>query len=299
MRQSLKDLIDRTIIYKYSLPYSIHKIDSVNLSNYRDDCYDYSNDKDLVELIYNSIIEYSFNEFDLTEKDYLYIALQTQIRYNQSDSDTTKLSYGFYGEVLLYAILYHIYKSKPLISRGYFFSPLEKSESKGYDSFHLVENDEKTELWLGEVKFRKLFCCSETSSIKSVINGINKALSDSYLKDNVLALYNFQNNFNIKDTKIEKILNSWDGNPLQIIEEIKKYDMTLVYPILIIYQDNNPDYNERIKKAVKKINDNFEKQAYSLTIKYKLFFIFLPISEVKKTKQEVIEWIESKKPLLS
>ncbi|OCL99292.1 hypothetical protein AAX29_01104 [Aliarcobacter thereius] len=297
MRQSLKDLIDKTIIYKYSLPHNT--IESVNLSNHKDDCYDYSNDDDLIKVIYNSIIEYSFNEFNLTEKDYLSIALQTQIRYKESDTETTKLSYGFYGEVLLFAMLYQIYKAKPIISRGYFFSPLEKSEAKGYDTFHLIENDKNVELWLGEVKFRQLFCCSKTSSVKSAIDGLEKALSDEYLKDNVLALYNFRNNFDIKNTKIEKILNDWNGNPIQIIDEIRKYNMTLVYPILLIYSDNDSNYDERIKKAVKKINDNFEKQSYCLSINYKLFFIFLPISEVKKIKQEVIEWIESKKPLLS
>ena len=298
MRQSLKNLINKTIIYKYSLPNSINKIESVNLSTHEDDCYDYSSDNDLVELIYNSIIEYSFNEFDLTEKDYMSIALQTQIRYKETDTERTKLSYGFYGEVLLYSILYHIYKSKPLISRGYFFSPLEKSEAKGYDSFHLIENDNNVELWLGEVKFRQAFCCSKTSSVKSAIDGLGKALSDDYLRDNVLAMYNIKNNFDIKDTKIEKILNDWNGNPIQIIEEAKKYNMTLVYPIFIIYENNEDDYNDKIKKAVDKINKKFEKQSYDLSIDYKLFFIFLPISEVKKIKQEVIEWIESKKPLL-
>ncbi|HUH41635.1 MAG TPA: DUF1837 domain-containing protein [Sulfurimonas sp.] len=299
MRQSLKDLIDKTIIYKYSLPCSAHKIESVNLSNHNDDCYDYSNDDDLIELIYNSIIEYSFSEFDLTEKDYMSIALYTQIRYKETDTDRTKLSYGFYGEVLLYSILYHIYKSKPLISRGYFFSPLEKSEAKGYDSFHLIENDDNVELWLGEVKFRQAFCCSETSSVKSAVDGLEKALSDDYLRDNILAMYNIKNNFDIKDTKIEKILNNWNGNPIQIIKEVKKYNMTLVYPIFIIYENNEDSYNENITKVVNKINEKFEKQSYDLSIDYKLFFIFLPVSEVKKIKQEVIEWIESKKPLLS
>lgn len=154
-------------------------------------------------------------------------------------------------------------------------------------------------MWLGEVKFRQAFCCSETSSVKSAIDGLEKALSDNYLRDNVLAMYNIRNNFDIKDTKIEKILNDWNGNPIQIIEEAKKYNMTLVYPIFIIYENNEDDYNDKIKNAVDKINEKFEKQSYGLSIDYKLFFVFLPVSEVKKIKQEVIEWIESRKPLLS
>jgi hypothetical protein len=63
LRQSLKDLIDETIIYQYSIPYDDKKINGIELCNCEDDCYDYSSDDDLVELIYNSILEYSFNEF--------------------------------------------------------------------------------------------------------------------------------------------------------------------------------------------------------------------------------------------
>lgn len=295
MRESLKKLIDKTIIYKYSLPNNTDKIDPVNLSNHKDDCYDYSNDNDLIELIYNSIIEYSFNEFDLTKKDYLSIALQTKMRYNEYDTQSTKLKYGFFGEVLLYSFLHHIYKANPLISRGYFFNPLEKSETKGYDSYHLIENDGVVELWFGEVKFRDTLY----NGAKSAIDGLDKAFSDDYLKNNIIAMNNFRNNFAIKDSKIEEILNEWDGTPIKIINEAIKHNMTLVYPILLVYPDDNPNYHERIKKAVDKINEKFTKKTYNLSINYKLFFIFLPISEVKKVKQEVIKWIDLKKPLLS
>jgi hypothetical protein len=75
--------------------------------------------------------------------------------------------------------------------------------------------------------------------------------------------------------------------------------MTLVYPMLIIYSDKEPNYDKKIKNAVEKINKKFASKAYKLSIDYKLFFIFLPISEVKKIKQEVIKCIESKQPLLS
>ena len=52
MRQSLKELIDSTIIYQYSIPHVDKKIDGIDLCNYEDDCYDYSSDENLVELIY-------------------------------------------------------------------------------------------------------------------------------------------------------------------------------------------------------------------------------------------------------
>ncbi len=298
MRLSLKNLLNKTIFFKYSLPHSSKKIDGINLSNFEDDCYDYSSDHDLVELIYNSIIEYSFNEFEITTQNYSMLfsrALTNKIKYKEWQKESTKIKYGFYGEVLLYAILYHFYNAKPIISRGYFYNPLENSETKGYDSYHLIEDDGKLELWFGEVKFRSTL----RSAVKSVIDGLDKAFSDEYLGTNILAMDNHRNNFSIKGSKIESILDGWRNNPsIKIIEEVKKHNIALVYPVLIIYPDREPDYDQKIQKAVDKINKKFTKKLYSISIDYQLFVILLPITEVKKVKREVIKWIESKKPLL-
>ena len=299
MRQSLKDLIDKTILYQYSIPHTKKGIDGINLCNYEDDCYDYSSDNDLIELIYNSIIEYSFNEFEMTEYDYSTLfsrALITKLKYKEWQDDITKIKYGFYGEVLLYSLLHHIYKSKPIISRGYFYNPLENSETKGYDSYHLIENDGEVELWFGEVKFRDTLM----SGAKSAIEGLDKAFTNEYLETNILAMDNHRNNFGVKDSLIEKILYSWRANPLiKIIDEVKKYNITLVYPVLLVYHDKESDYDKKITKAVDKINEKFKAKSFGLSINYQLFFILLPISEVKKIKMEVIECIKYKKPLLS
>jgi len=94
-------------------------------------------------------LEYSFNEFEITGKDYdklHFIALQNRLKYNSAADIDTKIKYGFLGEVVLFGVLYVIFKSQPLIARGYFYNPLENSETKGYDSYHLVETDGKTEL---------------------------------------------------------------------------------------------------------------------------------------------------------
>jgi hypothetical protein len=117
-----------------------------------------------------------------------------------------------------------------LIARGYFYNPLEKAETKGYDSYQLVQNGDCLELWFGEVKFH----ANHTSGIDSVFTNIEKALSDSYLETNVLAIHNHKNNFNTKGSLIETVLNNWEENPsINIAEEIRKYNMKFVYPVLI------------------------------------------------------------------
>lgn len=71
-----------------------------------------------------------------------------------------------------------------LISKGYFYSPLEKGEPKGFDAYHLIQHDDKVELWFGEAKFRKDYI----KPIDEVLSGFSKTTSEGYFSDNVLAI---------------------------------------------------------------------------------------------------------------
>src|SRR5690606_8262721 len=107
MRTALHNLVKSTIIYKYDLPNAVESIPKTLFSTENDKCYSIANEQDLVKLIYNSIIDYSFNEFDFTEReleDLHTIAFQERVRYNESDSEASKLKYGFFGEVLLHCV---------------------------------------------------------------------------------------------------------------------------------------------------------------------------------------------------
>jgi hypothetical protein len=303
LRKPLVELLSKTIILNYTLPHTVKGIDLVRLSEHDDYCFECTNENKLPEIIYNLILEYSFNEYEFDDSDLanlFEVALRTKLRHS-IDTDIPGVNHGFFGEVLLYAMLYVFYDSPPLIARGYFYNPLDNAETKGYDSYHLIEVDDKVELWFGEVKFRQSFCCSKTSCVVSAIDGLDKAFSDEYLETTLFELENYRNNFNLKGSKIETILDDWKANAsrIKLIEEIRQHNITLVYPVLLVYNDNEPDYDKKIKEAVDKINKSFEEKEYSLSIKYKLFFIFLPVNEVSKIKKEVIEWRESRKPLIS
>ncbi|MDN5060911.1 SAVED domain-containing protein [Aliarcobacter butzleri] len=299
MRQSLIDLIDKTIIYQYSLDCAIRKIDKTILTTIKDDCYKSIDDNSLIDIIYNSIIEYSFDEFDLANKKYdnlMSIALVSKLKYNEFASEKSKISYGFFGEVLLYSILMTKYKTNTLISRGYFYNPLEKSETKGYDSYHLIENSDNVELWFGEVKFRASF----KDGVKSAIDGLQKAISDEYLKTNILAMVNHKDNNKLKDSKIKEIIDKWMADPLivSIIDEVINYNMKLIYPILIVYDDKELNYDTKITNAIQHINTTFSPMTYKMSVDFEIFFMFLPLHETTNLKKEVIKCITSKKPLL-
>lgn len=298
LRESLKGLIENTLIYRYTLPNKKLDIDGMALSNIEDNCFSCECETALAEIIYNSVIEYSFNQFDLTGKDYQTMysrALRSKIRFNPEASDKTKISYGFFGEVLLYCFLAHYYYADPIIARGYFYSPVDKKETAGYDSYHLVDSGNSIHLFFGEVKFRD----SLSSCVHSAIKGLDKVISDDYLSSNVINLEDRLDQFNLKGSKLEEVILAWQDDPeINILQELAKYNISLTYPILLVYPDKKPNYDDEIKRAVKFINDRYSAQKFKLSINYDLFFILLPLSEVKKVKQDVISWIESKKPLI-
>ncbi len=253
----------------------------------------------MVEVIYNAIIEYSFNEFEIDEREYndlQTIAFQERIRFDEEDSDETQLKYGFFGEVILYAILKIIYGADSIISKGYFYSPIENSESKGYDAYHLIESNRTIQLWFGETKFYK----SYTGAVNDVLSKIDKSLSDNYLSRNLLALRKNKEQFNIQDSVLESILDDWGKNPeIVIIDELQKFNIELVYPIVILYQQNSNGYDASIKAVPDYIKANHTIRNYNLSIPYICYFILIPIEDVKAVKTEVLSWINLKKPLLS
>lgn len=298
MRKELLDLISKSILYKYDLPNAEFGIDKSIFSTENDQCFSSLSNDSLAEIIYNSIVDYSFNEFEIQEKDYnnLHtIALKTKLKYNDYATMTSKISYGFHGETILFCMLYVKLGAKPIISRGYFYNPLESSETKGYDSYHIIENNGQTELWFGEVKFRN----SHTSGINSAIENIEKAISDDYLSNNFLAISNHKNNFNITGSKVEEIINRWELNPVvDIIDEIKKHDIKLIYPIIILYDKHKEGYDKSIENAINHIKERHSTKSISLSIPFSIYFIWLPVDKVKDIKTKVIEWIESKKQLI-
>lgn len=300
MRDSLKQLISSTIILEYSLPNEEKNIKRVSFSTSDDDCYSVSDTNNLVEIIYNSILEYSYDEFNFGQEAYnvmLFSALKTKLNFDENANDETKLKYGFYGEVLLNCILHGIYKTNCLISRGYFYNPLENSETKGYDAYHIVkkENTEDIELWFGEVKFRK----NSQDSIRSIMQNITKAISNEYLEKNIFAMVNHKDKLKNDDAKIKTIITKWEQNPkIKIIDELKNNKMTLVYPVFLIYDKLGHDYDTCIKNAINYMEENYTNIKFDINVPYKIFFIFMPINDVINVKKEVLEWIKQKKSVM-
>ena len=125
-------------------------------------------------------------------------------------------------------------------------------------------------------------------------------ISDDYLRSNILAFENHKRNLNLQGSVIEKILDDFRENPkIVIADKLQEYNVSLVYPVLIVY-DGNDNYDNNIKKMlnylVTKYNEISPK--ISLSIDYKIFFMIIPIKSVNTIKDEVIQCIKSKKPVI-
>lgn len=298
MRNSLVQLIKNTLLFQFYLPNG--ELEKTIYSTHDDHCYFVDGQDNFVKLIYNSLIEYSFSSKELEDdKDYnklLPIAIHSRFHFDEDAKNKTKISYGFYGEVVLYSLLKVIYGVNALVSRGFFYNPTERAETKGYDAYHIIASNNQLDLWFGEAKFYQKF----DKAIKSVMDNFEKALSDKYLNINLWAIIKQEDKLENPPIALENLLEDIKENPeIKINELVNKHNMTLVYPILIICNNPEKEYRRCIQKLVEEIKFKYANKTISLSIPYKIFFIFMPVDDVKTIKEKVIECIEMRSPLLT
>lgn len=297
MRQSLINFFKSTVVLKYTLPNHHLGIDkSIYTTIDNDYCYQVDNDDKLVDLIVNSIVDYSFNDGELVNKDIVkkhFSAIRSRLRYENDDNIDTKEKYGFYGEVLLNLMLRLNFGTNSIIAKGYFYDILAPAENKGFDSFHIIETDNQLQLWFGEVKFHQTY----QSALESIFKNIEKAISDKYFFRNLLAMENKQNSLNVVGSKVSEILEELSDDPNVVIADLlQTYSMKLLYPIFILCETPR-NYDYTIKSIIDKIRDEYGNKNLSIGFEYDIFFILLPVNDVKQIKMNVIQWIDSKKPL--
>lgn len=301
MRVTLERAIRDAIVVECKLPHNGEKINKSYLTFKNDICCRNSVPKKIAEIIYNGIIEFAVSEYEI---DYSALereqrkAIISRIRYNSDAKHSTKLKYGFYGEVLLDLILRVFLKTSVLAARGYFYSPIENSEAKGFDAFHLMQKNGKIDLWFGEAKFYQNY----KKAITPVLEKLNLSLSDEYMNRNLIAIINERNHISTSNLQLERLLDAWEENPdINLAEEMQLRNIGLVYPIFIAYEKNKTDgYFDSIRKCIDFIQEECNRlnMVIPATFDYRLFFIFLPLSQVKSIKEWVIKWIELQKPLI-
>lgn len=290
MRQNLINFVQNSMLFRYCLPHGdIQKSIYTTIDN--DYCYTVSNDNDLATIIFNAIIDYAFNEEDLNgDLNQLQVeAISQRMRIEENDSDETQLKYGFFGEVLLNIILQILFNSKAIIAKGYFYDKLKPEENKGFDTWHFVSTEKGTSLWFGEVKFHQDY----KKAIDDVFKNIEKAISDDYFRKNLLAFTPKRKLLNTDNKTIVELIEKVRLNAKVSIESLKnEFSLRLVYPIFILC---NPlsDYDKTISSIIDRIKQKHSGKNLNIGLEYDLFFILLPVNNVKQIKQTVLQWIKS------
>lgn len=298
MRVTLDNLLGQTVGLKYTLPNNSVDIPQIAISNLPDECYNIiSQENDLAEIIYNGIIEYSFDE---SEIDYSKLevfkkrALINRLKFDKKATESKQLSYGFYGEILLFLMLQKFHHVGTLISRGHFYNPLESSETKGYDTYQFYETPNgELELWFGEVKFHE----SYYNAIQQILTKLEKSLSDDYFTTNIVAMEDYVSS--ISRHEIHPLIRAWQEDPeINLGLLARENNIRFVYPMLVIFDDKKKDFDDIIKEVVAYTNARFTSFNLSFSMQFSLFFMFLPVSSVHNIKALVRSWILSNQPLI-
>lgn len=278
MRDALKQAVKSAICMECTLPHSESGVDRSCISTMKDTCFSNQVPNDIAKIIYNGIVEFAVNEYEI---DYDNLELEQRkaiirhIRYNPNADATQKLKYGFYGEVLLDLILRCFLKTNVLLARGYFYSVLEGGEPKGFDVFHLIENNSRLDLWLGEAKFYRAY----KKPITDVMEKLATSLSDEYISKNLIALIDKEDHFTISSPRLKAVLDTWEENPrINLGEEITKHQIRITYPIFIAYQKTPSDgYHDSVAKCIEYIASEFARISISIpaSFNYRLFYCYV------------------------
>ena len=298
MRETIKDLINKTYVLRYKLP--ISSIKKTSITTLEDYCIDSTSQNDVAESIYFSIIDYCLNEteIDITKLDVNQMyAIENRLRYSDDDSLETKIKYGFFGETLLNILLVSFFASNKIIAKGILYSPIENSENKGYDSFHFIQDDfGKVEFWFGEAKMHK----SINQAISSVLKNINNALSQKYYERNVRAILARVND--LDHSKCTPLFNEMykrlKNEKIKLNQILSEKDLNVVYPVLLAYDETSSTYDEKIQNTISKIERSLSKIGLINEIKAEILFMFLPLNNVVSIKKDVLKWIIEKKSMI-
>lgn len=134
-------------------------------------------------------------------------------------------SRGEFGELLLHAAAKDFFGAQPAVSKLH-YKDSPNDTVKGFDCVHLIENQDKPELWIGEVKYYP----DLTRAIRDSTDELVDHLAPDYLRREFIAITN-------------KLDESWPhaGAVRTMLDEARSLDdilPNLVVPVLLTY--NSP-----------------------------------------------------------
>lgn len=237
----------------------------------------------LAEHVMEWLPEFCFNFKELNQlKPSNAVRMIRQAARMVYQTDKYKLR-GEFGEIFLHIALRQVYQSIPAISK-IFFKDSVNNTVKGFDAIHVVQNEEKWELWLGEVKFYDDY----QRAIRDVIKEIDEHLKLDYLRNEKMLIANKIDEEHPFYSQLKEVLNP--NTSLDVL-----FDCVCI-PILVTYNSDTlgkhnkitEDFKQQAFEEVMSIRDYLEsKIPTNLPVKIHLFLIPL------RDKQILIEELDS------
>lgn len=201
-------------------------------------------------------------------------------------------SRGEFGEILLHIAIRQVYSTIPAVSKIYYKSTVNETV-KGFDSVHVVKNDNGLELWIGETKFYS----NVTKAIYDVSKEIIDHLETDYLKSEFILIKNKIDPEWPEAERLKELLHenvSLDEVFEQIcIPVLLTYDSSVVQNSKLLDQE----YKDKIKEEV---TDSYSNMRGKLETQYKARFgstfplivhvILIPL----KDKKILVEALDAK-----
>jgi len=187
--------------------------------------------------------------------------------------------------MLLHVALRQLYNSIPAISKIYWKDSVN-STVKGFDAVHVVEANNKLELWLGEVKFYE----DAAKAMRDVVSELEAHTGKDYLKNEFTLITNKLDHQATYHKKLVKLL-----DPNTSLDEV--FDAVCI-PVLLTYNSesvrasikSDPKYLAAIRSESMAILKKFSELVGKLKTPVKLHLFLVPLH----TKSDLVRLLDKR-----
>lgn len=139
---------------------------------------------------------------------------------------------GEFGELLLHVALTQFFNTEPAVSKLY-YKDAQNDTVKGFDAVHVVADEDRLELWLGEVKFYASF----SSAIRDVVRELHDHLRPSYLRNEFALISNKLDPNWPQYDRLKRVLH--ENESLDSIFDVVRVPVLLTYDSEVVQRNNS------------------------------------------------------------
>lgn len=190
---------------------------------------------------------------------------------------------GEFGEVFLHAAVRQVFNSIPAISKIYYKSA-NNDTVKGFDAVHIVDCEDRLEIWLGEAKFYS----DIGRAIKDVVEELAAHMERDYLRDEFLLIGGKIDEDTPHAPELKRLLSR--NTSLDEVFQAVCIPVLLTYDseCVALFKECSPDYCEAFENEVRKQYEKFRGKELPINVRIHLFLMPL------ESKRELVAVLDEK-----